>query len=87
MINNAIISLCLLFILFIKQFPVLPQQIKIGHIKQGNKRAMSKHEADYMWGNVDNYIQIIESQIDLIHRTTDLYDPNFFSQDNDGCSQ
>ena len=33
---------------------------------------MSKPEVDYMWGNVDNTIQIIESQIDLIHRKTDL---------------
>ena len=40
-----------------------------------------------MWGNVDNTIQIIESRIDLINRTTDLYDPTFFSQDNDSCSQ
>ena len=39
-----------------------------------------------MWGNVDNTIQIIESQIDLINRKTDLYDPKSFSQDNDGCS-
>ena len=48
---------------------------------------MSKPEANYMWGNVDNTIQIIESQIDLINRKTDLYDPKFCSQDNDGCSQ
>ena len=48
---------------------------------------MSKPEANYMWGNVDNTIQIIESRIDLINRTTDLYDPKFCSQDNDGCSQ
>ena len=48
---------------------------------------MSKPETNYMWGNVDNNIQIVESRIDLINRTTDLYDPNFFSQDNDGCSQ
>ena len=38
----------------------------IVHLKQGNKRAVSKPEANYMWGNVDNTIQIIESQIDLI---------------------
>ena len=41
---------------------------------------MSKPEANHMWGNVDNTIQIIESRIDLISRTTDLYDPNFFLQ-------
>ena len=40
-----------------------------------------------MWGNVDDNIQIIESRIDLINRTTDLYDPKYFSPDNDGCSQ
>ena len=48
---------------------------------------MSTPEANYMWGNVDKTIQIIESQIDLINRKTDLYDPKFCSQDNDGCSQ
>ena len=48
---------------------------------------MSKPEANYMWGNVDNTIQIIGSLIDLINGTTDLYDPNFCSPDNDGCSQ
>ena len=48
---------------------------------------MSKPKADYMWVNVDNNIQIIESKIDLINRTTGLYDLNFFSQDNNGCSQ
>ena len=55
----------------------MSQQITIGHLKQGNKRSMSKPEANYMWGNVDNTIQIIDSQIDLINRTTDLYDPKF----------
>ena len=48
---------------------------------------MSKHAANYMWGNVDDTIEVIESQIDLINRTTDLYDPKLFSPDNDGCSQ
>ena len=48
---------------------------------------MIKPEANYMWGNVDDTIQIIESRIDLINRTTDLYHPKFCSQDNDGCSQ
>ena len=75
MINNAIISLCVLFIIFIKQFPVLSKQITIGHLNQGNKRAMSKPEANYMRGNMKNTIQIIESRIDLINRKNDLYDP------------
>ena len=44
---------------------------------------MIKPEANYMWVNVDNTIQIIESQIDLINRKIDLYDPKFCSQDND----
>ena len=48
---------------------------------------MIKPEANYMWGNVDNTIQIIESRIDLINRTTDLYYPKYCSPDNDGCSQ
>ena len=47
---------------------------------------MSKPAANYMWRNVDDTIQGIESRIDLINRTTDLYDPKFCSPDNDGCS-
>ena len=47
---------------------------------------MSKPESNYMWGNVDNTNQIIESLIDLINRKTDLYDPRFCSQENEGCS-
>ena len=65
----------------------MSQQITIGHLKQGNKISMSKPEANYMLGNVDDTIQIIESGNDLIKRTTDLYDPKFCSPDNDGCSQ
>ena len=48
---------------------------------------MIKPESNYMWGNVDNTIQIIGSQIDLINRTTDLYDPKYCSPENEGCSQ
>ena len=48
---------------------------------------MSEPEANYMWGNVENTIQIIESRIDLINRKTDLYDPNLFSPENDVCSK
>ena len=47
---------------------------------------MSKPESIYMWDNVDKTIQRIESQIDLINRRTDLYDPKYCSQDNEGCS-
>ena len=39
-----------------------------------------------MWDNMENTIQITESRIDIINRKTNLYDPNFCSQDNDGCS-
>ena len=78
MINNAIISLYLLLILFIKKSPVLPQYNTIGNLKQENKRAMSKPESIYMWDNVVKNIQIIESQIELINRKTYLYDLNFF---------
>ena len=65
----------------------MSQKIAIGHIKQGNKISMSKPETNYMWGNVDNTIQTIESKNDLINRTTDLYDPKFCSPDNYGCSR
>ena len=47
---------------------------------------MSKHQSIYMWGNVDKTIQIIESQIHLIYKITDLYDPQYFSKDNEDCS-
>ena len=39
-----------------------------------------------MWGNVDKIIQTIESRIDLISKTSDLYDPQYFSKDNEDCS-
>ena len=48
---------------------------------------MRKPKANYLWGNVENTIQIIESLIDFINSTTDLYDPKTISPDNDGCSQ
>ena len=47
---------------------------------------MNKTKSNYMWGNMDNIIQIIKSRVDLINRKTDLYDPKLISQDNDGCS-
>ena len=47
---------------------------------------MSKPKSIYMGDNVDKTIQIIESQIDLFNRKTDLQDQNFCYQDNDGCS-
>ena len=81
-INNAMISLYLLLILFIKQLPVLLQWNTIYHLKQENNRAISKPESIHMWDNVDKTIQRIESWIDLINRRTDLYDPNFFPKDN-----
>ena len=55
-------------------------------MKQENKRAMNKPESIYMWDNVNKTIQIIKSQIYLINRKTDLYDPKICSQDNNGCS-
>ena len=39
---------------------------------------MSKPESNSMWDNVDSTIQIIESQIDLINRETDIYDHKTF---------
>ena len=55
-------------------------------MKQENKRAMSKPDSIYIWDNVDKTIQIIESRIDLINKTTDLYDPQYFSKTNKDCS-
>ena len=40
----------------------------------------------YMWENMDKIIQIIESRIDLISKTSDLYDPQYCSKDNEYCS-
>ena len=47
---------------------------------------MSKPESIYLCDNVEKTIQIIESQIDLIYKTTDLYDPQYCSKDNEYCS-
>ena len=47
---------------------------------------MSKLESIYMWKNVENNIQRIESRIDLINRRTDLYYPQYWSQDNENIS-
>ena len=47
---------------------------------------MSNTLEKYKWGKVYSTIQEIESRIDLKNKTTDLYDPNFFCPDNDGCS-
>ena len=37
-------------------------------------------------GQFGQTVQRIESRIDLINRRTDLYNPKYFSQDNEGCS-
>ena len=47
---------------------------------------MIKSKSTYVWDNVDNIIQIIESQIDFIYHTTDLYDPQFCSREEIDCS-
>ena len=47
---------------------------------------MSKPQSIYMWKNVDRIIQIIESQLDLIYETTDLYDFQYCSKENEDCS-
>ena len=73
--------------MFIRSFLVLSQHGTIGDLKQRNKRAMSNTSTNYKWGKVYDTIQVIESRIDLINRTTDLYEPKFCSPDNYGCSQ
>ena len=55
-------------------------------MKKENKRSMSKPGSIYMWYNVDNTIQRIESRIDLNNRRTDLYYPQYCSKDNEDCS-
>ena len=47
---------------------------------------MSKPKSIYMWENVDNTIQIIESRIDLFTKKTDLYYPRYCSKDNEDLS-
>ena len=47
---------------------------------------MSKPESIYMWDNMDKTSLKIESRIDLINRRTDLYDPKYFSKDNEDFS-
>ena len=39
-----------------------------------------------MWENVENTIQRIDSQIDLISKTTNLYYTQYCSKDNEDCS-
>ena len=56
------------------------------NLKQESKRAMSKPESIYMWDNLDKTIQIIESRIDLIYKTTDLHYPQYCSKNNEDCS-
>ena len=47
---------------------------------------MNKPESIYMWENLEKTIQIIESRIDLISKTTYLYYPQYCSKDNVDCS-
>ena len=47
---------------------------------------MSKPQSIYMSENVDKFIQIIESRIDLIPKTTYLYDPQYCSKYNEDYS-
>ena len=49
------------------------------------KIAVSKSESIYMWNNVDNTIQMIDSWNDLFSKTTDLYYPQNFSKKNEDC--
>ena len=44
---------------------------------------MSKPQSIYMWENVDKTTKRIESRIDLLSKTTDLYYPQYFSKDNE----
>ena len=55
------------------------------HLKQENIRAMIKPESIYMLDNVEKNIQRIESLIYFIYKTIDLYDPQYFSKDNENC--
>ena len=50
-----------------------------------NKRATRKPQSIYMWENMDMIIQRIESQIDLISKTTYLYYSQYCSKDNEDC--
>ena len=47
---------------------------------------MSKSKSIYVWNNVDNIIQRIESQIDFNYHTTDLYDSQLCSKEDEDCS-
>ena len=39
-----------------------------------------------MWDNVDRIIQRLESQIDFNLKTTDLYDSQYCSKEDEDCS-
>ena len=47
---------------------------------------MSKPQSVYMWEDVDTIIHRIESQIDLIPKTTYIYESQYFPKDNEDCS-
>ena len=47
---------------------------------------MSKYQPIYIWENVDRIIQIIESRIDFNSKTTDLYDSQYCSKEDEECS-
>ena len=47
---------------------------------------MSKSQSICIWENVYMIIQRIESLNDLISKTTDLYDSQYYSKDNEDCS-
>ena len=81
-----IISLCILFIMFIKQFFVLYHHSTICDINQGYNQVMSDSSEEDRWKIAVQKIEDIKSLTDLENRTTDLYDPRFCYLDNDGAS-
>ena len=47
---------------------------------------MSKSKSIYVWDDVDDIIQIIESKIDFIYHTTGLYYLKFYSKEDEDNS-
>ena len=46
---------------------------------------MSKQKSIYVWNDIENIIQRIESRIDSISHTIDLYDSQLCSKEDEDC--
>ena len=77
--------------IFLKKTTCYPKKEKLCIEKVTTRRTYAplpkiKSKSVYVWYNVDNIIQRIESRIDLNSHTTYLYNSQFFSKEHENCS-